>query len=544
MASFPYGAGLLAFLDRYDQAERTAEIRRRGELSEALAMRQVSDLDRRQREEEQVMGDAATEMAARRAQPALPAGIGTQVTAGAPIPGAEAALEAGVVQPGVTNVPQIQSTAGLFPAQTQRPPFGASLPPERAARMLAHPRAQTAIRSIEQSEKDAERQRLQEEARQLFGVATERFRARDVTGGYEELAKAYNRMGLHGEAGRALEHAISLRQDKEDEQKTNDWLGDVLKAEKAFTDDPSLASHGAFLDALGKGTSKTARAMRLQLLGNQIKATLSRDPFSAILWKKMNERYAAAWERGESPSFEAVVKDIQKENPGLLLRALGDELEKGKELPKAILKVMGVGEEVDPAKLKDQIAQAMQLFKTKYGRGPRTEDEFTGVFKEADRLAGARKKAEAEADPTKKELDDLKLKRARYDEDVRQGKVEPNLNQLTIFRDRAHRIATSLDSSPEDQQAGQQEERYWSQRIAEQIKKQPGGAALGQPKAGSPQAILAGRKLKDLPPEETQALLDTVAKGRFEKMYRDLDKPKRQQVVDEVNRLEAGSPAR
>ena len=48
MASFPYGAGLLAFLDRYDQAERTAEIRRRGELSEALAMRQVSDLDRHQ----------------------------------------------------------------------------------------------------------------------------------------------------------------------------------------------------------------------------------------------------------------------------------------------------------------------------------------------------------------------------------------------------------------------------------------------------------------------------------------------------------------
>ena len=154
MASFPYGAGLLAFLDRYDQAERTAEIRRRGELSEALAMRQVSEGDRQRREEEQVMGDVAAEMAARRAQPTLPSGISTQVTAGAPIPGAEAALEAGVVQPGVTNMPQIQSTAGLFPAQTPRQPFGASLPPERAARMLAHPRAQTAIRSVEQAEKE------------------------------------------------------------------------------------------------------------------------------------------------------------------------------------------------------------------------------------------------------------------------------------------------------------------------------------------------------------------------------------------------------
>ena len=547
---FPYGANLLSFLDRYDQAERTSEVRRRGELQEALALRQVSELDRQRREEESVMGALAQEVAARRAQPALPSGISTTVAAGAPIPGAEAALEAGVVQPGVTNVPNIQNTAGLFPTPTPRQPFGASLPPEQAVRVLGHPRAQAVIRSVEQAEKDQEAQRLKEEARQLFGVATERFRGQDATGGYEELAKAYNRMGLHGEAGRALEHAISLRQDKEDEEKTNTWLGDILKAEKAFTEDPSFATHGAFLEALGAGTSKTAKALRLQLIGNQIKATLSRDPFSAILWKKMNEKYAAAWEKGESPSFEAVVKDLQKENPGLLLRALGDELEKGKELPKAVLKVMGVGEEVDPAKLKDFTSQAFQNFRVRTGRGPRTEDEFNAVWKEADRLAASRKKAEAEADPTKKELDDLRLKRARYDEDVRQGKVEPNLNQLTIFRDRAHRIATSLDSAPEDQEAAGSEERYWSQRIAEQIKKQPAGKELGKPKAGSPAALLGGRKFADLAEEEKQGLLLAQAKLTFPakvKTFEDLGKlspQERARLKAELDTLEASGGGR
>ena len=75
-------------------------------------------------------------------------------------------------------------------------------------------------------------------------------------------------------------------------------------------------------------------------------------------------------------------------------------------------------------------------------------------------------------------------------------------------------------------------------RIAEQIKKQPAGKEFGKPKPGSAKAILDGRKIGQLAPEEKQALLDTVAKDRFKKMYRELDKAKRQQVVDEANRLE------
>ena len=529
---FPYGAGLASFLDSYNRAEAFDLQRRRGELQEALTLRQLSDLDRRQREEEQALGEIEQ---VRRGRPLLPpADIGLQVSAGAPIPGAEMALEAGTVQPGITNLALPTSTAGLFPTPS-RQPFAASL----SARTLAQPRAQRVIQSVEESEKEEERQRNREEAKQLFGTASERFRQKDAAGGYEELAKAYHRMGLHGEGGKALEHAITLRQDKDEAALFDTDLDKALKAQTAFQTDPSVKTHADFLDALSAPTSKTMRALRVQLLGNQLKASLSKDPYSAIFFKRLNEKYSEAWAKGESPDFETIIKAVDREQPGLLLRVLGNELEANKEVHKAIFtRILGIGEEIDPAKLKDTGAQAVQAFRQQYRRPPRTADDFAEVGKIQGRLK------EAAKSPDQKELDQLRLEKERFERDVRGGKIEPNITQLTLLRQRATTSATKADEAGDTELANsiRQEERYWSQQIAAQIKKQPSGQELGKPKAGSAAAILGGRKIADLAPEDKQALLDTVAKDRFKKMYRELDKPKRQQVVDEVNRLERPTP--
>lgn len=543
--AFPYGAGLLSFLDRYDQAERTAESRRRGELSEALALRQVSDLDRKQREEEQVMGDLAAEIQARRGQPALPSGIGTQVTAGAPIPGAEAALEAGVVQPGVTNVPNIQSTAGLFPQQTPRQPFGASLAPERAARMLAHPAGQRVMKSVEDAEKEAEHRRFKDEAQQFFKNASDRLDAGDSLGAAKELHKAFNRLGgidprAYSQASHYIDFALNLSQDAEERKLADEDLKVLSPLIRAVREDPSPTTQGILLDAMGTAKSKTIRAWRLDLTQNQMKSALGKDPYMTMFLKDMTDRFSQAWQAGGDTTQKEVLRAMMTEKPAVFARGIQGLLEGNKELSTAVLEILGVGTGVDPSKLKDEVAQAMQLFKAEHGRGPRTADEFATVYKKADQLAGARKAAETQADPTKKELDQLKLDKARFERDVREGKVVPDIGTLSLYRQRASSAAAEAARNDDSELAEslRVEERYWSSRIADQAKKQPQGKEFGKPKAGSPEAILAGRKLADLPPEDTQALLDTVAKDRFKKMYRDLDKAKRQQVVDEVNELE------
>ena len=539
--AFPYGAALASFLDQYNRAEALDTQRRRGELQEVLGVRQLSELDRQRSEEERVMEDLAQELATRRALPPLTPDIGLQIQPGAPVPGAEMALEAGVAQPGVTNLALPTSTAGLFPAPVQRPPFGASLTPGRATRMLAHPRAQRVIQSIEESEKEQERQRNQEEAKQLFGTASERFRQKDAAGGYEELAKAYHRLGQHGEGGKALEHAITLRQNKEEDGLFEKDLTGWLAAQKAFQDDPSTRTHADFLDALTAGTSKTGRAFRGQLLGNQLKAALGKDPFSAIFFKKLNEKYSEAWAKGEKPDFETVVKQLDLEQPGLLLRVLGNELEANKEVHKAIFtRLLGIGEDVDPKTLKDTGAQAVQAFRLKFGRPPRTEDDFAEVGKIQGRLK------EAARSPEQKELDQLRLDKERFERDVRGGKIEPNINQLTLFRQRATASATKADEAGDTELAEslRQEERYWSQRIAEQIKKQPAGKELGKPKAGTGAAILGGRKFEALAEEEKRGVLLAEAKRLFPAKVKTFDdlknlsRPERERLKAEIAAVE------
>ena len=534
---YPYGLGLASFLDQYNRAEALDLQRRRGELQEALSVLKFGALERERLEGERVDEELAQALATRRGLPPLTPDIGLQIQSGAPIPGAEMALEAGTVQPGVTNLALPTSTAGFFPPPTSRPPFAASL----SARTLGHPRAQRVIQSVEESGKEEERQRNVEEARQLSTVATERFRQKDGAGGYEELAKAYDRRGQYDVGFKARQHAITLRQDKEEAGLFEEDLTGWLAAQKAFQGDPSTKTHADFLDALTAAKSKTGRAFRGQLLGNQIKAALGKDPFSAIFFKKLNEKYSAAWATGEKPDFDTMVKQLDREQPGLLLRVLGNELEANKEVHKAIFtRLLGIGEDVDPKTLKDTGAQAVQAFRQQYGRPPRTEDDFAEVGKIQGRLK------EAARSPEQKELDTLRLDKERFERDVRGGKIEPNINQLTLFRQRATASATKADEAGDTELAEslRQEERYWSQRIAEQIKKQPAGKELGKPKAGTGAAILGGRKFEALAEEEKRGVLLAEAKRLFPAKVKTFDdlknlsRPERERLKAEIAAVE------
>ena len=112
--AFPYGASLNAFLENYDRSEQQNLARRGVELREALTLRQLTDLDRKQKEEEQVMADLAAEVGASRGKIA-PSGI--QI-----LPG-QAALPA--VTAGGADIGE--------PGEAVLQPSVAAMPPQRTA---------------------------------------------------------------------------------------------------------------------------------------------------------------------------------------------------------------------------------------------------------------------------------------------------------------------------------------------------------------------------------------------------------------------------
>ena len=504
---FPYGLGLASFLDAYNQAEQRNLAGRSTELREALALHQLSESQRQRGEETSDIEQLSQLMAGR---PAIaPAQGGVQVIPGGmpAVPGmeAEAALAGGLAgPPASTNL-------APRPALT---PILSGLDPRTAARLRLRPKTREAVESLEESERRQEQEIRRQEARQFFDVSRDRFKANDRIGGWQELAKAFDRMDDWKQAGHARDMALALHADKDEERKSGEELGRVLQALGRFEKEGLPDAHAAVLESLGAMTSKTNRPLRNLMVQSQLNAALGKNPFRTLLLKEMSRVAQEAWEStGKSLTPLEQVKAVAQRPAGAgLVARVTSELAHAGQLDKTLLQFHGFGADVDPAKLKDFVPQAIQLFNEAHRRDPQTRDEWTGVFTEANRLAGARKAAETQADPTKKELDQLRVERARWERDVREGKVEPNLNQLTLLRDRAHRIATSAETEQEDADAAKVEERYWSQRIADQIKKQPAGKEFGKPKAGTAKAIMGDRKFGVLSEEEKQGVL--LAEGQ------------------------------
>lgn len=535
-APYPYGLSLSAYLDAFDRAQQQAQAQQLVGMRGASVMQDLMETQRKRQEEEQVMRDLTTEITARRAQPALQPN--PQIVPA--VPPIEGGPDTG---PGLPGEPP-RSLASMIPQVPPQVPFGSSVSPERQAAMLASPRARPVIQGIEEHEKQTERDRLREEARQLFDVAQERFKAGDMAGGSEELAKAYTRMGMHNEAGQHVERALKVRGDKEEEAKSGRDMDKFLKAESAYSGNPSITTYAALMAAMSNPESVTFRAFRTNLVQNQLKASLGRDPYSAMLFKKIAEKYRAGWEAGKQPTFDEVTKAVEMENPGLLFRVVANELEAGKPLQQEFAKrVLRIGEDIDPAKLKDEMGQAMELFrrdkaqKEGQARGPRTADEVSGVIDVAHKLLAKRK--EAERTPAQKELDALNLEIKKQ----QAGQVVTPL-QASLFAQRA--AGTRKDAEA----AGDQElvdqaisiERYWTQKQAELIKEK-GGKVKEQGQYPA-QKLLRAKPWAQLADEEKQAVLLDVAKRKLPakvKTFEDLkalSAKEKQLLNNEISRLD------
>lgn len=390
MGSFPYGSSLSAFLEAYDRQERLNLAEDASRLRETVALRNLSEADRKRREEEQMFGDLASEIQARRAIPTEAPNIGAVPTLPMGMGGAPDLSRA------ETQIGPMASTAPAVGIPTSRPPFGASLPPERAARLFASPTGQAAMRGVEESEKEAERHRFQQEAKDLFKVAEDRLNANDLTGGFLELGKAYDRLGRYQEAKTYRDRSLKLLADKDETQKANAEMAKISAAAQEFKKNPSTTTHGAFLDALTQAETPSIRAFRLDLIGNQIKQAIGKDVFEAMLGKKLDDYYAQAFAAGRKPDFQEALTAVYKENPSLVMSAFWGELEKKKELGSEVLRFFGIGEEIDPKDIKDFGAAALKAFKFEKGRPPRTKDDFNWVLTKQNDLAKARKQAEKE----------------------------------------------------------------------------------------------------------------------------------------------------
>lgn len=526
-ARHPYGLALSSYLEAFDRAQQLQQLQQLGQVKQASMLHDLTEAQRKRQEEEQVMRDLTAEISARRSQPTLQPN--PQIVPA--VPPVEGGPDVG---PGLPGSPP-RSLASTIPQTTPQVPFGASLPPERQAAVLASPKARPVIQGIEEQEKQTERIRLREEARQLFDVAQERFKASDMAGGFEELAKAYTRMGMHNEAGQQIERALKIRGDTEEQGKAGRDMDTFLKAEAAYREDPTVKTYAGLLEAMSKPESVTFRAFRTNLVQNQLKASMGRDPYSAMLFKKIADQYRAGWEAGKQPTFDEVAKQVEMEHPGLLFRVLSDELEKGKPLQEEFAKrLLRMGEDIDPAKLKDEMAQAMELFRRKTGRGPRTADELSTVITQANTLRQARK--EAELSPEAREIRELNLEMKR-----RAANNTLSSKDSSLMVQRWTEEAAKADTV-EDKEIADANKRFWMDKASALARKE--GAVIPHRPRDVARDLLKQRSWTQLADEEKTAVLFDVAKRKMPakvKTFEDLKRlsaKEKQLLNNEITRLE------
>ena len=532
-APHPYGLALASYLEAFDRAQQLAQAQQSGQLRQATMLQDLVEGQRKHQEEQQVMQDLTSEITARRGAPTLqPA---PQI-----VPG-QSPVEGGPdVGPGLPGIPP-RSMAPMIPSTPPYVPFGASLPPERQAAVLASPRARPVIQSIEDQEKQAERHRLEEEARQLFEVGQERLKARDASGGYMELAKAYTRLGRHHEAGQWHERAIKLLDDKEERERSDKDWEKFLKAESAYEADPSFSNHLHVMEAMSTPESATFRAARVDLLKNKMKSATGQDWRLDLLKKKVGEAFSQAWAEGKEADLGAVLKGIQTQYPDLLVPVLATTLEKGGKLHDVVAtKLLRIEEDVDPAKMKDDMQAAFQVFRAKYKRGPtQSLNDLNELLKIRSDITRQRK--EAEQTPAQRELQALNLEMKR-----KQASGTLTAKDASLMVQRWDTVARNAET-PEDAEIARSEMRFWMEH-AGTIAKGMGGK-IQERKVPMAQQVLKGRKLRDLAPEEKQAVIHAEAKRLFPAKvveYGDIAKLSQREkdaLFKAVNALESQTPA-
>ena len=519
-------------------------------------MRRVAQEDRQQRREEAVqqreeaaLGGLAQLETARRGRIAPP---GIQILPGQaamnfPAEGgfAPEAGEPGGAGAFAPAVPP-RSVGGLFPPMP--PALVEGISPEMLAQIVAHPAGRAGLDTLQRTEDQTEKRRLQNEARQLETVAKARLAADDLVGATDELAKMWTRLGQYGQAGEMTERSLKLRSDaKEATQAKKDWIR-VREAVEAYETAPSTTSWLDIQRAIGESESVVVQAMGTDLLKGRVKDTASKSPWWPILRHKLTQKQLAA---GLAWDAEQAIREVDEENPGLLMRVATEEIDGKKEIDKLIFKRWGVREDIDPKLIKDPfLADALMLARQRLGR-PVTSEDMPTITEAADARRKQVKRLEAEADPLKQELGQLNKDLKEHQLKVARGEVPMTVQQISLEVQRVQRVRKEAIDSGDPALAEQAKalERDWIGQEAEAIRQR--GGKVPKLKASVADRLLAGKKIQTLAPEEQEAVVLDIAQRLFPGKVRtaqDLAGLKkggreRQAIQAEITRLERLSEA-
>lgn len=528
---FPYGVALSSFLDSYNAAEQRALQGRRGELQEALALRQLTEADRAKRDEEQVLEALARDEASRRG--AMPSPGGIQVIPGGmpAIPG----MEAEAALAGVTAGPPV-SAAPFMPPPSPRAPVLSTLSPESAVRVMAHPTGQRVLKSVKEAEEAAEKRRLREESREFFKLASQHLDAGNALESAKELAKGYNRLERHDRAGHYTDQAIKLVQDADERKKADADLARWRPFVQAHKTQPSLKTEEDLIDALGHADSLYGRSVAQDILTNKIKTALGKDVYASLLDKEIEERALRMVEEGRPFDLDKIYADLRREKPAVLWRGAKSNLEGNKAWGEKLIKALGGRTDLDVKDLQTHGARALVEFR-RVNRRDATEDDFPKVQEIANQLKAADIKAEAEAkraaltpqqqkvEQMREELLGIQLKRAK-------GELPMTEDQITNILRRIELVKREADLTPEQTERLTALEAGMLEDLAEARKTRGKPLPAPQPKPVAPakpgttlnkeqqqlkvrrdalvEKNYSGRVWTDLTPQEKQVIGDLI----------------------------------
>jgi hypothetical protein len=213
-----------------------------------------------------------------------------------------------------------------------------SIDPAMAGRLLRTGAGRSALKDLETAEKEQEQADNRKLAETVFTDATKAMRDGDALGYYDNAAKAMRIMGHHESAAKYLEHAMNLRGDQDEQKKANEDLGRWLKAQAAYTNDPSPDNYNKFMEDLGQANSKASRAMRVQIANNVLTKTFDQNPKVASFSRGLAGAYRDAWATGKDPDVEKIFKDLAGKDPEGFQAYIYDAMVGQKKLPDVVVR--------------------------------------------------------------------------------------------------------------------------------------------------------------------------------------------------------------
>jgi hypothetical protein len=337
------GPYALAFNDAFLKSQDNVRRQGQADLQEAMTMEELRQRNELGRDLSGLTGAYQARALANRqpgVPPMPPPQGGPEQLAGpppeAPMPNAAAPVTEPPGTPGLTPTSGTPTgaPAGEGP---RRQSLLESLDPAMAGRLLRTQQGRSAIKDLETAEKEQEQADNRKLAESVWTDATKAMKDGDSMGFYDNAAKAMRIMGNHAAAGQYLEHAMNLRGDDEERKKADEDLGRWLKAAERDQNEQTPESRAAFMEELGKATSKASRDLRIKLANNVLMKTMDQNPAVAGFSRGLAGAYRDALADGKDPNPEQIFRDLAAKDPKGFQAYIYDAMVSGKKLPQVVV---------------------------------------------------------------------------------------------------------------------------------------------------------------------------------------------------------------